>query len=361
VKVLVFPKDANPYQELLYRPMREKYPDISIDYLTGPSANYQTINVVLLPLVLLLKRLQGYRIFHLHWTYLFRIPRLNRSVSRFLMQYFSIATVGWIKLLGYKLVWTAHDHLPHAENFRNARAVNKCITTLADVVIVHSAETIVQMQEIDLCTRRAVVVPIGSYGDIYKDDLSEAEARAKLGIGAAEFVFLFFGLIRRYKCVDQLIDAFSALDIPTTRLLIAGQCQDDSLKGTLRSASQHARISLHEGFVPDDDVATYFRASNVVCLPFRETTTSSTALLTLSFGRPLIAPALGTIRDLPPESGFYYDPLVPNALLDSMQKSLSEKADLARRGSAGKQYSKSLSWDVIAESTHQLYVDISAR
>ena len=71
--MLVFPKDANPYRELLYRPMREKYPDISIDYLTGPSANYQTINVVLLPLVLLLKRLQGYRIFHLHWTYLFRI------------------------------------------------------------------------------------------------------------------------------------------------------------------------------------------------------------------------------------------------------------------------------------------------
>ncbi len=358
MKVLVFPKDANPYQELLYGPMREQYPDIPIHYLAGPS-NYQTVNVVLLPLVLLLKRLQGYRIFHLHWTYLFRIPRLNRSLSRFLMQYFSIATIVWIKLLGYKLVWTAHDHLPHAENFRNARVVNKCISSLADAVIVHSTQTIAQMQEIGLSTRRTVVIPIGSYGDIYKDDASEAEARAALGIGHDEFVFLFFGLIRPYKCVDQLIDAFSKLDMPATHLIIAGQCQDDSLKGTLCSAGQHERISVHEGFVPNDEVATYFRASDVVCLPFRETTTSSTALLALSFGRPLIAPALGTIRDLPAESGFYYDPLAPNALLDSMQNSLSGTADLAERGKAGKKYSESLSWDVIAESTHQLYVDIS--
>ena len=360
MRVLVFPKDANPYQELLYGPMREKYPDTSIHYLVGPS-NYQTVNVVLLPLVLLIKRLQGYGIFHLHWTYLFRIPRLNRSASRFLMQYFSIATIVWIKLLGYKLVWTAHDHLPHAENFRNARSVNKWISSLADVVIVHSAETIVQMQEIDLSPRRTIVIPIGSYGNIYKDDVSEAEARVQLDIGDDEFVFLFFGLIRRYKCVDQLIDTFSDLDLPNTRLLIAGQCQDESLRGTLCSAAQHGRISVHEGFVPNDEVATYFRASDVVCLPFRETTTSSTALLALSFGRPLIAPALGTIRDLPAESGFYYDPLAPHALLDSMQRSFSEKAHLAERGKAGTQYSKSLSWDVIAASTHQLYVDISTR
>ena len=129
--------------------MREKYPDTSIHYLVGPS-NYQTVNVVLLPLVLLIKRLQGYGIFHLHWTYLFRIPRLNRSASRFLMQYFSIATIVWIKLLGSKFVWTAHDHLPHAENFRNARSVNKWIRSPALLVILHSAETIVQMQEIDL-------------------------------------------------------------------------------------------------------------------------------------------------------------------------------------------------------------------
>ena len=239
--------------------------------------------------------------------------------------------------------------------------MNKWISSLADVVIVHSAETIVQMQEIDLSPRRTIVIPIGSYGNIYKDDVSEAEARVQLDIGDDEFVFLFFGLIRRYKCVDQLIDTFSDLDLPNTRLLIAGQCQDESLRGTLCSAAQHGRISVHEGFVPNDEVATYFRASDVVCLPFRETTTSSTALLALSFGRPLIAPALGTIRDLPAESGFYYDPLAPHALLDSMQRSFSEKAHLAERGKAGTQYSKSLSWDVIAASTHQLYVDISTR
>ncbi len=358
MKVLAFPKDPNPYQELLYDPMREKFSDISIDYLTGPS-KYQTINVMLLPFVLLLKRLKGYDLFHLHWTYSFRIPRLNRSLSRFLMQYYSIATVCWIKLLGYRLVWTVHDHLPHADNFRSARTVNKCISGLADAVIVHSEQTILQMQEIGLRTSRAVVIPIGSYGNIYVSNLDDAQAREQLQIGEGEFVFLFFGLIRRYKGVDQLIDAFLELDRPDTRLLIAGECTENSLEASLCSARKHSGISIHEGFIPNDEVATYFQASNVVCLPFRETTTSSTALLALSFGRPLLAPSLGIIRELPAETGFYYDPLLPNGLLDSMRNSLTERADLPRRGEAGKKYSDGLSWDAIAAATHQLYVALS--
>ena len=292
MRVLAFPKDPNPYQELLYGPMRENFSDISIDYLTGPS-QYQTINVMFLPFVLLLKRLKGYGLFHLHWTYSFRIPRLNRSLSRFLMQYYSIATVCWIKLLGYHLVWTVHDHLPHADNFRSARTVNKCISALADAVIVHSEQTILQMQEIGLRTSRAVVIPIGSYGNIYSSNLDDAQARAQLGIGEGEFVFLFFGLIRRYKGVDQLIDTFLELDGPDTRLLIAGECTENSLKGSLGRASKHSGISIHEGFVPNDEVAMYFQASDVVCLPFSRNHNVQHGIVGVVIRPPASCPQLG--------------------------------------------------------------------
>ncbi len=357
MKVLVFPKDPNPYQELLYGAMREKYPDVSIEYLTGPT-KYQTVNLILLPFVLVEKRLEGYGLFHLHWTYSFRIPRLNRSLSQFLMQYYCIAMVYWIKILGYRLVWTVHDHLPHADNFRDARMVNKYISTLADAAIAHSEQTILQMKEIGLRTDNAVVIPIGSYGNIYPSNLSDEQAREKLQLGDAEFVFLFFGLIRRYKGVDRLIDAFVELDAPDTRLVIAGQCTEDALKEPLRMAGTHPGISIYEGFVPNDEVATYFQASDVVCLPLRETTTTSTALLALSFGRPLLAPHLGMIRVLPPETGFYYDPLSPGGLLESMRDALGERTDLLRRGQAGREYSDGLSWDAIAASTRRLYVTL---
>jgi glycosyltransferase involved in cell wall biosynthesis len=123
-------------------------------------------------------------------------------------------------------------------------------------------------------------------------------------------------------------------------------------------AGTHPRISIYEGFVPNDEVATYFQACDVVCLPLRETTTTSTALLALSFSRPLLAPYLGMIRILPAEAGYFYDPLLPGGLLVSMREALTERSDLPRRGEVGKEYSDGLSWDAIAASTHRLYVTL---
>src|SRR4051812_40908626 len=113
LKVVVFPQDSNPYQELLYAPMRAK--GVEVTYLaaanTGP-LRAATLGTRLL-LHLLRLRLSGYSILHIHWLYSLGVP----SAVPFSKQLTFIRSMVFIvgaRLLGYHLVWTAHNVLPHS-------------------------------------------------------------------------------------------------------------------------------------------------------------------------------------------------------------------------------------------------------
>ena len=361
MKILIYPKNTNQYQELLYGQMKQKK-DIEIDYLIGPTKS-QAVNLALflLPMTIIVKRLQGYKIFHLHWTYAFRIYGLNQLFFKITMQYYCIATMYLIKIVGYKLVWTAHDHLPHSQNFYNAKTVNKYISKLSDAIIVHSKQTIIQMEQTGLDTSNTVIIPIGPYDNIYPDNISAVQSRKKLKIRKDEFVFLFFGLIRDYKGVEDLIDTFSKMNFKKTRLIIAGKCLDNSLKKKITRSIKKNSINVYFGYVPSDEVSTYFRASDVVCLPFKENTTSSTALLSFAFSKPIIAPYIGSLRDMPGDTGFYYDPSIPNALQNCMQRAVYEKNKLIELGNIANRYSASFSWGEISEKTYAVFETVLGR
>ena len=73
MKILVYPKDPNPYQELLYSELRSK---IEVKYLENPTQSH-TVGLFLLFLQVLGYRIKGFTIFHLHWVYPFRSPLKN--------------------------------------------------------------------------------------------------------------------------------------------------------------------------------------------------------------------------------------------------------------------------------------------
>ena len=84
------------------------------------------------------------------------------------------------------------------------------------------------------------------------------------------------------------------------------------------------RITMITGFVPDDELQTYFNACDITVLSYAEVLTSGSAMLSLSFGRPVIAPAIGFMRDvIPPECGHLYD----NAEPDGLHKAMIDAAD----------------------------------
>jgi beta-1,4-mannosyltransferase len=357
MKILVFPKDPNPYQELLYSEMREDHKDTKITYLTGPTS-YQTINLFLLPILLIYYRFCGYKIFHIHWFYAFRIPIFNFRIFKIIMKYYCIFILYFIKILSYKLVWTNHETISHTainkDDISISRYISRFTSNIANAKIVHSEIVINEMQENGLNTNKTFIIPHGSYMNVYPDNITRDQARKKLGIQSDETMILFFGMIRPYKGIDDLIEAYSRLSKKNVKLVIAGKCVDSKLNKKIFKFQKSIKFDFYNGHVPDEDVAKYFKASDIVCLPFKEITTSGSVLLALSFAKPIVAPRIGDLIYLPSDIGFLYDPTTNDSLFNSLSEAVSSK-HLDSISRSANRYAKTLSWDKIAEKTYEVY------
>jgi glycosyltransferase involved in cell wall biosynthesis len=185
------------------------------------------------------------------------------------------------------------------------------------------------LREFPTVTGRTVLIQHGHWINYYPNTMSSAMARSRLGLTEKEYVFLFIGLCKPYKNLEGLIRAFGQLPANPI-LVIAGKFQDASYEAAVRAETglSRNRIILHPGFVRREDMQIYLRACNVLVTPYKEVLTSGSAILGLSFGRPVIAPAMGCLKDLIVEGcGLLYEPSRPKGLQDAMRAAMDVKFD----------------------------------
>ena len=115
---------------------------------------------------------------------------------------------------------------------------------------------------------------------------------------------LTFGLLRPYKGVEQLLEAFRGLDDPDVTLRVVGQPLDDALAARLRAlAERDARTSLVLAHVPDAMLAEEVRSAGLVVLPYVQMHNSGALLTALSLGAPVLVPRNPVNADLATEVG----------------------------------------------------------
>lgn len=115
---------------------------------------------------------------------------------------------------------------------------------------------------------------------------------------------LFFGLLRAYKGVEELLDAFAAVPDPSLQLRLVGSAQDVGLRTAIeRAEARDPRVSSAIRYVPDAELAPEVAAAQLVVLPYRAVHNSGAALLALSLGRPVLMPDTDTTRWLRDEVG----------------------------------------------------------
>lgn len=364
IKILVYPlAPQNPYQNLLYSSLSDNHP-VQIKFLKMPTTLQGFLFQICIGLYELVSdRIRGYRILHIHWLYQLSFPGkaiwpwLSHAVTTLLVRVFLAVA----DLLGYRIIWTVHDVVPHFKMTFNDVAMSQLLINRSDTLLMLSSATLDKIDEYGLNydPTKAIIIPHGNYIDSYPNNISKSMARQKLGINEDSFAYLFFGTVLPYKNASGMLEAFKSIvkEHSEAIIIIAGNPGTPEIRKELKDAKTQLgdRLILHADFVPDQEVQTYFNASDVVVFPYLRITNSGVALLAASFGKPIVAPLLGAFKDLPAKSGVFYKAGDQAELEAAMKQTITKGSTLGSMSHAALQYAQSLSWNTIASMTYDVY------
>lgn len=293
---------------------------------------------------------------HLHWI----DPFIPDDDARGTRTDAFLSDLADLRRRGTRIIWTVHNLFRHGvRHLERMRSVRRRLVELADVAITHCGAAkahIARAYELDQeLTRRIDVIPHGNYLNAYPATVSVGQARADLGLERHDFVFLFLGQLRAYKGLTSLLEEFASLAGGDLRLVVAGRAYEEQLKQELRRrCAEDPRLVVHLGHVPDDRVQVYMRAADVVVLPYLDVFTSGGAILAISFGRPVVAPAIGCLPEtLSQDSNVLYEPAQPHALGEAMRAALD--LDVLAAGARNRRQADNLDWSAIAAATRRAY------
>jgi D-inositol-3-phosphate glycosyltransferase len=294
----------------------------------------------------------GFEIVHCHY---FLIPPVDYLFLRAL------------KAMGVKIVITAHDVMPFDASWYTHYTLRH-IYNLADKIIVHAQDNKSRMcDQFNVQPSKVTVIHHGNYAPYVGGDRLPRQALRKQ-IGAEDFanVVLFFGQIKKVKGLDHLIRAFPRVleHHPSTVLVVAGQAWKDDFSIYARLVSS---LGLERNFVariehiPDDHVAAYFESADVVALPYLEVYQSGVLLMACSYGRPVVATAVGGMQEVIQDGLSGY--LVPSGdeqrLAEAIIALLSDKDKAEEMGRRARQVMQErYSWQAAAHDTREVYSEV---
>jgi len=249
------------------------------------------------------------RIFHILWNNKFE--HFDRTL---LMLYY--------RLFGKRIVFTAHNVNTRKRDGRDSwlnRLSLRFQYSLCHQILVHTAAMKDELvSDFQIPSSRVTLIPFGINNTCRSTTLGCHEARGRVGLDSSDKVLLFFGQIAPYKGLEYLVSAFSELakQDPGYRLLIAGKVKKgystywNEIRDSIRESELGGRVITRIEHIPDEEVECYFKAADVVVIPYVEIFQSGVPFLSYSFGLPVIATDVGSLREdiIEGETGFLCRP-----------------------------------------------------
>jgi D-inositol-3-phosphate glycosyltransferase len=246
------------------------------------------------------------KIFHILWNNKFQL--FDRTL---LMLYY--------KVVGKKIVFTAHN-VNAGERDDNDSWLNrfslKVQYRMSDHIFVHTNGMKTQLTaEFHISEGKVSVIPFGINNTVPDTSLSSAEAKQQLGISSGDKTLLFFGNIAPYKGLEYLIAALTELlqKDRSYRLLIVGSPKGPAsywkeIQRTISRSGISDRVVEKIEYVPDEATELYFKAADVLILPYTHVFQSGVLFLGYSFGLPAIAADVGSLKEeiVAGETGFVF-------------------------------------------------------
>jgi glycosyltransferase involved in cell wall biosynthesis len=197
--------------------------------------------------------------------------------------------------------------------------------------------------------------------EIFGAPVEKDAARKRLGIFAKN-VILYFGYVRAYKGVMVLLEAMQRIralssEIGEVLLLVVGEFYDEEEKyrRRVRDVDLTSSVRCVAEYVPNEEVALYFCAADVVVLPYLSATQSGIAQIAYNFDKPLIATSVGGLAEvvLNEKTGFIVPPNDARALAEAIRRFYREERE--EEFSANVKIEKrKYSWEYLVQSIEEM-------
>jgi len=227
-------------------------------------------------------------LFHVHWPE--NIFRASGRVRNAVKTVCGVVLMLRIELLRIPVVYSQHNLKPHEKPGRLYGALYGWVQrrVRANIYLNESSEN----------------DPPAGVTILHGDYPRPAAPRASRPMAAEKSTVLFFGLLRRYKGLETLFDAFAGTNDPRLRLRVRGSASDQAYVNELQSLAEvDPRITFEPGFLDDDELERELEEAALVVLPYVAVYNSGAAILALSRARRILAPAGPSTLSLQNEVG----------------------------------------------------------
>jgi D-inositol-3-phosphate glycosyltransferase len=301
------------------------------------------------------------KIFHILWNNKFE------SFDRTLL-------LLYYKILGKRIVFTAHNVNAGKRDSKDTylnRLTLRVQYRLTDHILVHTVKMQQELsREFDVPAKKITVIPYGINNAVPNTALTTREAKPKFGLSLRQKTLLFFGNIAPYKGLEHLVTAFGILARQDAdyRLIVAGRPKGSDeywkmIRQTIAREGLEEQIIQRIEYIPDDQVEAYFKAADVIVLPYTHIFQSGVLFLAYSFGLPVIASDVGSMKEdiIEGRTGFICRPCDPaniaRVVAEYFESDLFDHLD-KRRSDIQEFASDRYSWEKVGEITRQVYGEL---
>ena len=231
-----------------------------------------------------------------------------------------------------KCIGLIHNMIPHEKSLLDKMFAPNFVKAM-DGFVALSKSVLDDVASLDKQDKAKVFAPHPLY-DHFGDIMNRAEAVNHLNLDLNYRYFLFFGLVRAYKGLDLLLDAFAdeRLRKYPVKLLVAGEFYDDP-KTYLEQIKKHGMqdfVIIENQYISDDNVKYYFNAADIVVQPYKSATQSGVTQIAYHFEKPILVTNVGGLGEIIPNGkvGYVVEPnpvAIADALVDFCENERYEK------------------------------------
>lgn len=275
---------------------------------------------------------------------------------------------------GHKIVLTVHNVNAGKRNGRDTwfnRLTLHGAYKLSHHLIVHTPKSRQELvDDFNVNSQKISVIKHGMNNKVAQKGISTEEAREKFGIPLQNKVVLFFGNIDYYKGLDLFVQSIAETESQLREqltILIAGNYKSvpyiRQVHDLIEQSTYRDKIIDHIRFIPDEDIESYFMASDCIVLPYRDIYQSGVLFMAYNFGLPILATKVGNFENdiIEDKTGLLIEEITPQSIARGIEKYFRSDLyfNLQEERSNIRMWSYSVfSWAAIGMETHDLYVKL---